>query len=63
MNENLNKVIRELSEVYDKESDDTFISLYLSKYKDRKFLDRRIKIIRSILKDESLKNLIRLYQI
>lgn len=56
MNENISEFIRELSEIYDPESNDTYISLYVSKGKDRKFLDRRIKACRSILRKESLKN-------
>lgn len=56
MNENICEFIRELSEIYDPESDDTYISLYVSKGKDRKFLDRRINACRSILRKESLKN-------
>jgi peptide chain release factor subunit 1 len=56
MTENLNKIIRELSDVYDSGSNDTYVSLYLNKKSDRKFLDRRIKACRSILKGDLLKN-------
>jgi len=56
MSENLSKIIRELSEVYDPESNDTYISLYLNKKSDRKFIDRRIRACRSVLKGDLLKN-------
>jgi peptide chain release factor subunit 1 len=56
MNKNLSVFIRELSEVYDSESNDTYVSLYLSKRKDRKFIDKRIKVCRSILKRDSKRN-------
>jgi len=56
MTENLSKIIRELSEVYDPESSDTYISLYLNKKSDRKFLDRRIRACRSVLKGDLQRN-------
>ena len=56
MAENLDEFIRELSEVYDPESNDTYVSFYLNKRSNRKFIDRRIKAVRSILKGDSLKN-------
>lgn len=56
MPDNLSKIIRELSEVYDSESSDTYVSLYLNKKSDRKFLDRRIKACKSVLKGDLLKN-------
>lgn len=56
MTENLNEFIKELSEIYDPESNDTYISLYFNKDTDRKFIDRRIKACRSVLKGELLKN-------
>jgi peptide chain release factor subunit 1 len=56
MTENLNCLIRELSEIYDGDSNDSYVSLYLNKSKDRKFIDRRIKACRSILKKDSLTN-------
>ena len=39
----LAKTIRELSEIYDKNSQDTFISLYINKISDPKFIQRREK--------------------
>ncbi|UCH71685.1 MAG: hypothetical protein JSW62_04615 [Thermoplasmatales archaeon] len=56
MTENLSKLIRELSEIYDSDSNDTYVSLYLNKKTERKFLDRRIRACRSILKGDLLKN-------
>ena len=56
MTENLHEFIRELSEIYDPESNDTYVSLYLSKGTDRKFIDRRIRACRSVLKRDILKN-------
>jgi len=56
MTENLSEFIRELSGIYDPDSNDTYVSLYLSKGADRKFIDRRIRACRSILKEDALKN-------
>jgi peptide chain release factor subunit 1 len=58
MTENLKQIIRELSDIYDEDSYDTFVSLYLSKGYDNKFLDRRIRACQSVLKGEELKNFI-----
>ena len=56
MSDNLNELIRELSELYDPDSDDTYVSLYANLNDYTKFIDRRIKACRSILKGEILKN-------
>ena len=56
MTEKLSEFIRELSEIYDPDSNDTYVSLYLRKGTDRKFIDRRIRACRSILKRDALKN-------
>lgn len=56
MIKNLNELIRELSEIYDPDSSDTYVSLYVNKNSDRKFIDRRIRACRSILKGAILKN-------
>ena len=56
MTEKLSEFIRELSEIYDPDSNDTYVSLYLRKGTDRKFIDRRIRACRSILKGGALKN-------
>jgi len=58
MQMDLGEFIRELSEVYDTDSRDSYISLYLSKNIDEKFIERRIKACKSILKGEDLKNFI-----
>ena len=56
MDENLNKFIKELSNIFDLESEDTYISIYLNRYEYDKFLDKRIKACRSVLKGDLLKN-------
>ena len=40
MPENLNEFIRELSEIYDRDSNDTYISIYLNKDANKKFIDK-----------------------
>lgn len=54
--DDLTKVLRELSDIYDPDSSDTFVSLYINKRTDEKFLDRRIRACKTILKGEELKN-------
>ena len=56
MSEDLKATIRELSEIYDKDSDDTFVSLYFSEGLDTKFVERRKKAIGSILRGDLLDN-------
>ena len=56
MSESLNDFIRELSEMYDQESKDTYVSVYLNKDANDKFIKRRIKACESILKGDELKN-------
>lgn len=56
MKEDINGFIRELSELYDTDSNDTYVSLYFNKNSDSKFLQRRIKACKAILKGEELKN-------
>jgi peptide chain release factor subunit 1 len=56
MSENLSEFIRELSEIYDPDSNDTYVSLFLTKGTDRKFIDRRTRACRSVLKGDALKN-------
>ncbi|KYK24881.1 hypothetical protein AYK24_05695 [Thermoplasmatales archaeon SG8-52-4] len=58
MSDDLKKFIRALSEIYDSESNDTYVSLYYNKKTDSKFINRRIKECKSILKKDSLKNFI-----
>ncbi len=53
MRNNLKNLIRDLSEIYDSISNDTFVSIFLNKNKDKSFLKKRIDICTSILnKDE-----------
>ncbi len=56
MKQNLVNTVRELSELYDKDSDDSYVSIYLNNGLDTKFLDRRINVCKSILKGEELTN-------
>ena len=56
MTEKLNEFIRELSEIYDSKSSDSFVSLYYSKGYDNKFIDRRIHAIQSVFKGDELQN-------
>lgn len=56
MTKDLEFFIRELSEIYDPDSSNAYVSLYIKKSKDTKFLDRRIKAIKTILNGEELKN-------
>jgi peptide chain release factor subunit 1 len=52
----LNNLIRELSEIYDPESQDTFVSVYINKIADPKYLDRREHTCKSLLKGDEQKN-------
>ena len=52
----LNELIRELSEMYDADSRDTYISLYINKDKNVKFLERRERACKSLLSGEEQKN-------
>jgi len=56
MTENYKQLIRELSEEYDNDSEDTYISIYANKKTYRKFIDKRIIACRSILKGDTLNN-------
>jgi peptide chain release factor subunit 1 len=56
MTEKLNELIRELSEIYDPKSSDSFVSLYYARGYDNKFVDRRIHAIQSVLKGNELQN-------
>ena len=56
MEENLDEFIRELSEVYDPDSIDSYVSIYLNKNMKEKFIDRRERACISVLKGEQLKN-------
>ena len=56
MKENIKKLIRELSKIYDNNSENSFVSLYADKSTYRKFIDRRIRACRLLLKEDELKN-------
>jgi len=56
MQDEIKDITRELSEMYDKENEDTFVSLYLTDNLDKKFLQRRKKACRSILNGKELDN-------
>jgi len=58
MTDDLKKFIRELSEIYDPDSNETYVSLYYNKKADNKFINRRIEACKSILKKDNLKNFI-----
>ena len=52
----LSELIRELSEMYDADSRDTYITLYINKDKNVKFLEKREGACRSLLSREEQKN-------
>jgi len=52
----LSELIRELSEMYDADSRDTYITLYINKDKNVKFLEKREKACKSLLSGEERKN-------
>ena len=52
----IHDIVRELSEIYDSNSDDTYISMYYSKGLDTKFIERRKKAIKTILRKNLLDN-------
>ncbi|MCK5112502.1 MAG: hypothetical protein KAQ84_03065 [Thermoplasmatales archaeon] len=54
----LSELIRELSEIYDPDSRDTYVSIYINKDANVKFLDRREKACKSLLSGEEQKNFI-----
>jgi peptide chain release factor subunit 1 len=58
MKNELRKLIRELSEIYDENSKDTFVSVYLNKNDDKTFLEKRVSICRSLLDRDEQKNFI-----
>lgn len=54
----LSELIRELSEIYDADSQDTYVSIYINKDANVKFLERREKACKSLLSGEEQKNFI-----
>ena len=59
MQMNIDEFIKELSEIYDPDSKNNYISLYLRKGLDEKFIERRAKACETALKGEELKNFIK----
>ena len=58
MKNDLSKSIRELSEIYDPDSKDMYITVYANKETNEKFFQRREKACKSLLKGEELNNFI-----
>ncbi len=56
MDNKLSDIIKDLSEVYDKNSLNTFVSIYLNKHTYEKFLRQRETTCSSLLKEEEQKN-------
>lgn len=56
MDEDLKNTIRELSEIYDKDSEDTFISLYVNHDDNEKYIKKRVKDCTTVLKNNELEN-------
>ncbi len=56
MSKQLDEVIRELSELYDIDSEGSFVSLYTNRDDDRKFIERRMKTCKSVFKGNDLKH-------
>jgi peptide chain release factor subunit 1 len=54
MSKKITEFIRKLSEVYDPNSMDTYVSLYIQKNSNKKLINRRIRVCKSILKGEEL---------
>ena len=58
MKNELRNLIRELSEMYDISSKDTYISVYLNKNTDKTFLEKRMNVCKSLLDKDEQKNFI-----
>lgn len=56
MTDEIEGFVRDLSEIYDPDSNDTYVSLYFSEGIDTKFIEKRKRAIKSILKGELLDN-------
>ena len=56
MKNDLSELIRELSEIYDVSNEDTYVTVYINKDANLKFLDKREKDCNSLLKGEEQKN-------
>ena len=62
MNMDLGKEIRDLAEIYDENSQDTFVSVYLNRRSDSSFLEKRENVCRSLLEGEEQENLRRRFE-
>jgi len=58
MTTDLSEVIRELSEVYDENSQDTYVTLYLNKATNGVFLQKREQVCTALLKGDERKNFV-----
>lgn len=56
MGEQLDEIIRELSEMYDADNKDSFVSLYVNKGDEEKFIERRMRACKSVFKGDELKH-------
>ena len=56
MYKKIDEFIKDLSNVFDPESNDTYISIYINRYNYQKFLDKRIKACRTVLKTDLIIN-------
>lgn len=54
----LQQSIKELSELYDKQSRDVFITIYLNRHEDPKFLKKRMQSCEALLKKDEKENFI-----
>lgn len=59
MQMDLDESIRELSEIYDPDSKNNYVTLYLRRGLDEKFIERRVKACKTALKGGELKNFIK----
>ena len=56
MDNNLDEVIKQLSQVYDKESKDNFVTVYLNRQADKNFLEKRIQTCAGLLEKDEREN-------
>jgi len=55
----LDELVRELSEIYDVESKNTYVTLYIEKESDRKFFEKRQNACKAVLSGDERKNFIK----
>jgi peptide chain release factor subunit 1 len=58
MKNKIRKLIKELSEIYDENNKDNFISIYLNKKMDGKYLEKRVNACKPLLDNDERKNFI-----